>query len=140
MLGGIHLTDLSRIVDNAAHDRTQSVVGTGRGEQSTPLENTVKPSATGEKGSNWKSTAYSTTRLAINLVKESADAFPPLKSVMGGLSAILDHCDVRFLSYPTLPMTLTVVLANNGVSKNDRIVDASSRRVGGIAKWACSRG
>ena len=122
----IHLTVLSPIADNAAHDRTQSVVGTEQDEQSKPSENSARPSATGENGSNWKSTAYSATKLAINLVKESADAFPPLKSVMGGLSAILDHCDVRFIYHQTSPMTLTAVLANNGVSKNDRILDPSS--------------
>ena len=76
--------------------------------------------------SNWGSTAYATTKLAINLVKESADVFPPLKSVAGGLSAILDHCDVRFTSHTTPAMVLTAVLANNGVSKNDRIVEAPS--------------
>ena len=42
-------------------------------------------------------TTYATTKLAINLVKESSDVFPPLKSVVGGLSAILDHCEVRFI-------------------------------------------
>jgi hypothetical protein len=62
------------------------------------------PDDTGDLGvvpgskSDWGSTAYATTKLAINLVKESSDVFPPLKSVAGGLSAILDHCDVRFLS------------------------------------------
>ena len=91
---GIHLIVVLRNADNAAHDLVQSVVGAGQGEQSKPSENTLKPSATDDTESNWKSTAYSTTKLAINLVKESADAFPPLKSVMGGLSAILDHCDV----------------------------------------------
>ena len=38
------------------------------------------------------------TRLAINLVKEPSDVFPPLKSVAGGLSAVLDHCEVYFIS------------------------------------------
>ena len=45
--------------------------------------------------SDWKSTAYTTTKLAINLVKESSDTFPPLKPVAGGLSAILNHFEVR---------------------------------------------
>ena len=59
---------------------------------------TVDPVATHENKSTWKSTAYSTTKLAINMVKESSDVFPPLKSVVGGLSAILQHCDVRSTS------------------------------------------
>jgi len=48
--------------------------------------------------SDWKATTYATTKLAIDLVKESSDVFPPLKSVAGGLSAILNHCEVRFIS------------------------------------------
>ena len=100
---GIHLTVLSRIADNATHDPTQSVAGAGQDEQSKLPENSIKPSATDGKGSDWKSTAYSTTKLAINLVKGSADAFSPLNSVMGTLSAILDHCDVCFISYPPYP-------------------------------------
>ena len=103
MLGGTYLTVLSRIAGNAAHDRTQSVVRAGQDEQSKHPENTVEPSATDESGSDWKSTAYATTKLAINLVKESADAFPPLKSAMGGLCAVLDHYDVRFISHPPHP-------------------------------------
>ena len=58
----------------------------------------MDPGAAPETESDWKSTAYATTELVIDLVKESADAFPPLKSVVGGLSAILAHCDVRFIS------------------------------------------
>ena len=38
------------------------------------------------------------SKLAINGVNESADAFTTLKSVVEGLSAILDHCDVRSVS------------------------------------------
>jgi hypothetical protein len=55
----------------------------------------VDPTAAYEKKQSWKSTAYATTKLAINMVKESSDVFPPLKSVVGGLSAILQHCDVQ---------------------------------------------
>ena len=70
------------------------------------------------------------TKLAINLVKESADAFHSLKSVVGSLSAILDHCDVRFTFLIAPPVVLTAVLANGGVSRNDRIVDATCWRTG----------
>ena len=94
-----YLTFSSLNLDNAARDPTQSVPRTRQGKPSEPSEHTIKPSATDETESNWRSTAYSTTKLAINLVKESADAFPPLKSVAGGISAILDHCDVRFTTH-----------------------------------------
>ena len=70
-----------------------------------------------------KSTAYATTRLAIQMVKESSDGFPPLKSVAGGLSAILNHCDVcPPLAYQP-PLMLTTVLANGILSPNDRVVN-----------------
>jgi len=64
-----------------------------------PSEDTADSRAVAENRSDWKTTAYATTKLAINLVKESSDVFPPLKSVVGGLSAILNHCEVR----PTSP-------------------------------------
>ena len=55
---------------------------------------TVDPTPAYEKKSNWKSTAYATAELAVEVVKESSDVFTPLKSVAGGLSAILKHYDV----------------------------------------------
>ena len=89
----------SLIADNAGPDSTQPETDAEQEKQLESSENNVKPTATDDNGSNWKSTAYSTTKLAINLVKESADVFPPLKSVVGGLSAILNHCDVRSIPY-----------------------------------------
>ena len=62
-------------------------------------DHTVDPGAASVNKSSWTSTAYATTKLAINLVKESSDVFPPLKSVVGGLSAILNHCDVWYISF-----------------------------------------
>ena len=53
------------------------------------------PSATGDNRSNIKSLVYSGAKLILNGVKESADAFGPLKSVAGGLCFILDTFEVR---------------------------------------------
>ena len=83
---------------NTNSDRILAVPGR---EESSPPKSSGHTTYTGaapEKKFDWKSTAYATTKLAINLVKESSDAFPPLKSVAGGLSAILDHCEVCFIS------------------------------------------
>ena len=44
--------------------------------------------------SNWKSTASATAKLLLRGVRDSADAFGPLKSVAGGLCFILDNCEV----------------------------------------------
>ena len=139
--GAIYLTIILRNPDNAAHDPTQSVTGAEQDKQPKPLEDTIRnPTATDKSGSNWKSTAYATTKLVINLLKESADAFPPLKSAVGGVSAILDHCDVRFIFHTTPSTMLTAVTANNRLSQNNKSVDAPGRRAGRIAVHACSRG
>ena len=63
-----------------------------------PSEDAVDSRKAPENKSDWGATAYATTKLAIDLVKESSDVFPPLKSVVGGLSAILNHCEVRLTS------------------------------------------
>ena len=121
-----YLTIFPCKLDNAAHDPTQSATGTEHDKQQEPSEHTVNPSAMDENESNRESTPYSATKLVTNLVEESADAFPPLKSVVGSLSAIVDHCDVRFIFLVAPLGVLIAVLANGGVSQNDRIVDASS--------------
>ena len=138
VLGETHLTSFPRKSDNATNDPAQSVTGTEHDKRSKPSEHAVKPSATHENGSNRKPTAYSTTNLAINVVEESADAFPPLKSVVGSLSAILDHCDVWFIFLMTPPVVLTAVPANGGVPRNNRIAYASYQRAGRITECACS--
>jgi hypothetical protein len=75
-----------------------------------------------ENKSNWKSTAYSSAKVVIDVVKESSDIFPPLKAAVGGLAAILKHYDVRSIS-PTPSTILTITPANDGQSENDRIID-----------------
>jgi len=40
------------------------------------------------------SAAYSSTKVVIDVVKESSDVFLPLKSVASGLAALLKHYDV----------------------------------------------
>ena len=64
--------------------------------QKSPVRTAVSISgAAPQRTSGLDSTAYAATKLAVDLVKESSDAFPPLKSVAGGLSAILNCCEVR---------------------------------------------
>jgi len=55
----------------------------------------VEPSAAPDKNRpDWGSTASASTRLLLRGVRDSADAFPPLKSVAGGLCFILENCEV----------------------------------------------
>ena len=44
--------------------------------------------------SDWKHTASSGAKLLLRTVERSSDVFPPLKSVVAGLCAILDNCEV----------------------------------------------
>ena len=50
--------------------------------------------AVNENKRDWKSTAYETAKLLLRGVRDSADAFPPLKSAAGGLCFLLDNCEV----------------------------------------------
>jgi hypothetical protein len=96
----IHLTAVLRNKDrHSVFGQIRSAFKSGQSKRPRSSDHkTTDPSAAHENESGWKSTAYSTTKLAINLVKESSDVFPPLKSVVGGLSAILEHCDVQSVS------------------------------------------
>ena len=64
-------------------------------------ESTEQGPAAVEEKSNWRSTAVATAKLLLRGVRDSADAFPPLKSAVGGLCFILENYDVR----PSLPPT-----------------------------------
>ena len=59
---------------------------------------TVRASAAAhENGPDWKSTASASSKLVLRAVRDSTDAFGPLKSVAGGLCFILENCEVRCL-------------------------------------------
>ena len=96
----IHLTTSPRDADRPADfGQIRSVLESGQGERPTcSYHETTDSSGVHENKSSSKSTTYSTTELAISLVKESSDACLPLKSVAGSLSAILQHCDVLSIS------------------------------------------
>jgi len=93
------VTDLTGSTPNKDEDLESS--------NHTPDEGAETPT-----GPNWMSAAYSSTKVVIDVVKESSDVFPPLKSVASGLAAILKHYDVRPLSsFPS--MMLMIALASN---------------------------
>ena len=79
-----------------------------------PSSPTVDPTVAHENKPDWKSTLHASAGLVIDVVKESSDAFTPLKAVAGGLSAILKHYDVRNAYSSHLSSLLTSKLANNG--------------------------
>jgi len=92
------IVSLDRVADSAIPDHVQEV--------SSPSQN--GPSAADEKKSNWKSTASPTAKLVLRGVRDSADAFGPLKSVAGGLCFVLENCEVRSSSPTRYPQCLRV--------------------------------
>jgi hypothetical protein len=76
----------------------------------------VDPTAAYENKPGLKSTVGASARLVIDVLKESSDAFTPLKSVVGGLSAVLKNYDVRH-THPAKQLTpLILKLASDGKS------------------------
>ena len=68
----------------------------GESESGNISSRVTDPTAAYENKPKLKSTVYASTGLAIDVLKESSDAFTPLKSVVGGLSAVLKYYDVRY--------------------------------------------
>ena len=76
------------------HDVDTSTIPDRMAQDLHPNEN-AEPSATAnEKESSWKSTALTTAKLLLCGVRDSADAFGPLKSIAGGLCFILENREV----------------------------------------------
>ena len=75
------------------------VVGSGRereGNETNAGDKSVGPGATvDENRPGWKSTTSASAKLLLRGVRDTADAFGPLKSVAGGLCFILENCEVR---------------------------------------------
>ena len=73
-------------------------MGGGRGREGggpdTENENAERSAVAVENRPDWKSTASSSAKLVLRAVRDSADAFGPLKSVAGGLCFILENCEV----------------------------------------------
>ena len=83
------------------------------GGPDTENENVGGSGAADENRPDWKSTASSSAKLVLRVVRDSADAFGPLKSVAGGLCSILENCEVRYL--PSYVISDTYVpTANEG--------------------------
>ena len=83
--------------------------------------------AADETQQNWKPAASAETKLILHRVKESPNAYIPLKSIAEGLCLILENCEVRLPLTPASCTTLTVISANGGEWASHRIVGATSR-------------
>ena len=101
-----------------------------------PDENAEPSAVPNEKKSSWKFTTFATAKLLLRGVRDSADAFGPLKSVAGGLCFILENCEVR--SDPCLPYQISDrPPANEGERANDRVVGTSGEGTCRITPFTC---
>ena len=100
-----------------------------------PNERTQPSAVTNENKSNWKSTLSVSAKLVLRGVRDSADAFGPLKSVAGGLCFILENCEVR--PPPTCVIhNVDRCLENEGKQASDRIASAAGQWARRVTRWA----
>ena len=91
----IHLTALFYNTDEPlVSDQPSPVLNTGQNIRVEPSNTAVQQNAVDESESKLLSLASSGAKLFLRGVRESADAFGPLKAVAGGLCFILENCEV----------------------------------------------
>ena len=68
---------------------------------------TVDPTAAYKNKPSWKSNLQASAGLFVDVLKESSDVCTPLKSVAGGLCAVLKYYDVWYACFarPFIPLT-----------------------------------
>ena len=105
--------------------------GSGRereGSEPNAENESVGPSAAvDENRPDWKSSASSSAKLLLRAVRDSADAFGPLKSVAGGLCFILENLEVRHPSAYAIHNT-DVSAENKGKQTGYRVVGTPGPR------------
>ena len=89
---------------SAGPGRITAVPRPGESAEQSAVADEDEPSweSTGWEYTNWGSAASATAKLLLREVRDSADAFPPLKSVAGGLCFILENSEVRPSSTSTI--------------------------------------
>ena len=109
---------------SAAPDQAPELVSTDQSAEPGP--------AASEEKSNWRSTAIAAAKLLLRGVRDSADAFGPLKSVAGGLCFVLDNYEVRLAPWKCLPAMFTSPTANEGKHTGDTIAGSPGRSPCGV--------
>ena len=90
-----------RVGSSSSFPQPESHVSTGGGREQegagpgTKNENAGASAAADEDGPDGESVASSSAKLVLRAVRDSADAFGPLKPVAGGLCFILENFEVR---------------------------------------------
>ena len=117
---------------SAAPDQVPEGVGADKSAEPGP--------APSEEQSNWRSTAVAAAKLLLRGVRDSADAFGPLRSVAGGLCFILENYEVRLAPWECSPTMFTSVIASEGKHTGDRVVGTSGRSARRVALQTRFRG
>ena len=85
--------------------------------------------------SNWKPAASATPESILRTVKDSSDVFPPLKSVLGGLCAILENSEVWFTSQSLESRGLQPF---QRTAENKQAIESLAPRVKTLAESFCA--
>ena len=103
-----------------------------RSGPSVENEHVGASAAVDENRPDWGSTG-SSSALVLRAVRDSADAFGPLKSIVGGLCFILENCEVRSFSR-RLSVTLTCLQRTKA---NKQAIESLAPRVKELADRLC---
>ena len=113
-------TDISAVPDGVLEDR--------------PSESAEPNAVANEHKSNWRSTASATVKLLLRGVRDSADAFGPLKSVAGGLCFVLENYEVW--SSPRIRY-LGGLHVSQRTKANQKMIESLAPRVKALAESLC---
>jgi hypothetical protein len=116
------------IVLAPASNRSSDTPGVLRSNES------AEPGAVANKKSNWQSTTSATAKLLLRGVRDSADAFGPLKSVASGLCFVLENCEVR----PSCTYCLWLLQALQRMKANKQAIESLAPRVKVLAESLCA--
>ena len=90
----------------------------------------------GERKSNWKTTAPASAKLLLRGVRDSTDAFGPLKSIAGGLCFILENCEVWSSSDTQLNPRRSQMLQRTKANK--QAIESLAPRVKALGDLLCA--
>ena len=133
-----HLSDhsfLHNAEPTSISDRFRSILSKRQSKPTGPSNPTVETSAGSESKLDWKTTTSSAAKLLLLGVRESADAFGPLKSVAGGLCFILENCDVRTFFYTHCSQRSRV---NQRTKANKQLIESLAPRIRLLAQSLCA--
>ena len=103
-------------------------------EDPRPDESAKPNAAANENKRDWKSAASAAAKLLLRGVRDSSDAFGPLKSAAGGLCFILENWEVR----PTSPVScLPYSQASQQMKANTQTIESLAPRVKTLSELLC---